>query len=120
MLSAPSWLTSRMAWLAGLLALFGLLRSWRRIVPADDRPEALLPALAVVLVAALVPVSFRGESLGSGAAGVRKAVQFFGAAMTAGVTALLGADAVLAAVAGMAVALVVPLLWPRQAPADDA
>ncbi|QFG68274.1 hypothetical protein [Ornithinimicrobium pratense] len=111
------WIRSRVAWGAGLLALFALLRALRRLVEADDRPLALVVAVGVIVVAGLVP-----PALGSAAARVaseqlaaRKAVQFFGAAGVSILAVYLGLGVVVAAVLGIGAAVLVPLIWPAPA-----
>ncbi|WP_131104257.1 hypothetical protein [Ornithinimicrobium sufpigmenti] len=108
------WMRSRVAWGAGLLALFALLRALRRLVPADDRPLALAAAVAVVVVVALVPpvLGRAGRRVPSEQLGVRKAVQFFGAAGVSILAVYLGVGVLVGAVLGVAAAVAVPLLWP--------
>lgn len=108
------WIRSRVAWGAGALALFALLRALRRLVPADERPLALLVAIVVVVVVAALP-SALGRARGrvpSEQAGARKAVQFFGAAGVTMLVVYLGTGVVVAAALGVGAAALVPLVWP--------
>ena len=59
------WIRSRVAWGAGLLALFALLRALRRLVDPADRPLALVVAVAVVV---LIIGGTQGEAILTGTA----------------------------------------------------
>ena len=109
-----TWMRSRVAWVAAVVSLFGLLRALRRLVEPDERPVALLVAVSVVAAAALMP-SRLGRSRGPAEkAAWRKALQFFAACACTALTALLGAHVVLAGALGVAAAAVVPVAWLAQ------
>lgn len=112
------WIRSRVAWGAGLVALFALLRGLRRLVEADDRPLALAVAVALVLLVAVVPPALGDarDRVTPDQAGGRKGVQFFGAAGVTLLAVFLGSGVVVGAVLGFGAAVLVPLLWP--APQD--
>ena len=106
-----------MAWGAGLVALFALMRALRGLVGAEDRPLALVVGVGVIVVAALVPPALgrAGTRVPSGQRGARKAVQFFGAAAVSILAVYLGLGLVVAAVLGAGAAVLVPLVWPAPA-----
>lgn len=108
------WFRSPVAWGAGLVALFALLRGLRGLLGPDDRPLALGVAITVVLVAALVPPVL-GRDRGRVTPpeqGARKAVQFFGAAGVLLLVVLLGGGVMVAGGLGLVVAALVPLVRP--------
>lgn len=107
-----TWIRSRAAWMAGLLALFGLLRALRRMADADQGQLALGVAVAVVVAAALLPVSLRPADTDQ--VGARKAAQFLAAGMVTALAVLLGAGLLVAGGLGVLAALLVALVWPTR------
>ncbi|MFX0537257.1 hypothetical protein ACQBAT_06050 [Ornithinimicrobium sp. Y1847] len=112
-----SWVTSRVAWGAALLSMFGLMRALRRLVPRGEEQElALYVAIGILVGAALMPTAFSRTPLPAHQAGLRKAVQFFAAGMVAALMTYLGTGLILAGLIGIAAAAVVAAVWPAPSP----
>lgn len=108
-----TWISSRLAWGAVLIALFGLMRGLRGLVDPDDRPTALVAAGVVLVGATLLPTRFGGRTdPAPDQAGTRKAAQVFGAAGVTLLATFLGVAVVVAAVLGVVAAAAVAVLWP--------
>lgn len=101
-----------MAWGAGVVALWALLRGLRGLLGPDDRPLALGVAVCVIVLAAVLPAARGRDRLRAEQLGARKAVQFFGAAGALLLAVYLGAGVVVAAALGAVAAALVPLAWP--------
>lgn len=106
------------AWLAGLVALFALLRGLRRMHDPAEGPLVLGLALAVVVVTGLLPAASGRDRLPAAQLAVRKAVQFFAAAGVLLLAVYLGAGIVPAALLGLGAAALVPLLSPSARAGD--
>ena len=103
-----AWTSSRVAWAAALVSLFGLLRALRRLVPAEERPEALAVAVGVVVLTALLPAT----------SGMVKAGQLLTAGIVTAAATYLGTGVLLAGLVGIGAALLLGLLWPAPRPRD--